>query len=64
MNGKVLPLLSDKLKEEGRAEGKIEVFLNMLDRGFNLREAQAITELSDELVETALKQQRNALNKK
>lgn len=70
MNGRVLPLMSDKLKEKGRAEGraegildgKVEVFLNMLKSGMNRQEAQSLADISDEYVEIALKQFENESN--
>lgn len=71
MGGKTFKLRSEILRAEGkvkgraegRAEGKtegfeekgIQVFLNCLGRNMSIEDAQAIAEISDELVERALK---------
>ncbi len=44
----------EKGKTEGRVEGKIQVFINMVNRGFSVADAQSIAELSDEQVQQVL----------
>ncbi len=49
----------DRVAAKGKAEGieekGIQVFLNCLERDMSREDAQAIAEISDELVEKALK---------
>ena len=68
MGGRILELESDKIflsgkdegiklgKNEGKNEGKITVFKNMIKRGMDVAEAQSLAELSDEQVAEIMKQ--------
>lgn len=58
MGGALLDTNARRIKNEGRAEGKIEVFLNLIADGMPKSKAQRLASIDDELAEKALKKNR------
>ena len=67
MGGTLLETNARRIKDEGRAEGRIEgqeekgiqVFLNLIGAGISRAEAQRLAEIGNDLVEKALKLQKS-----
>lgn len=55
MGGALLETNARRIKNEGRAEGKIEVFLNLIADGMPQSKAQRLASIDDELAKKALK---------
>ena len=58
MGGALLETNARKIKNEGREEKGIQVFLNLIGTGMDRKEAQKLAEIGNDLVEKALKQNR------
>ena len=54
MGGKILEYEAKTIMNEGRAEGQIRVFMNMIRRGYSVKDAMSLAELSQEQADEAL----------
>lgn len=52
--GKILEYEAKTIMNEGRAEGQIRVFMNMIRRGYSVKDAMSLAELSQEQADEAL----------